>query len=100
MDDPDWSTLFHVLADERRRELLVGLVKAGRLSVQAGPLGGADGRLRTRDVHVHLPKLDEAGYAEWDSEAGELRPGPKFETVQQVLWTLALPSAERVEEVG
>jgi len=27
----------------------------------------------------HLPALEEAGYIEWDREAGTIEPGPNFE---------------------
>lgn len=33
-------------------------------------------RLEIRMIHVHLPKLDDAGVVEWDRETTEVRKGP------------------------
>lgn len=39
--------------------------------------------------HVHLPKLEDSGLIEWDSEAGTVSRGPAFEEVEPVLRLLA-----------
>lgn len=36
-------------------------------------------------VHNHLPKLEEAGYIEWDREAGEVSKGPRYEEIEPLL---------------
>lgn len=41
-----------------------------------------DVSLFTRDVyHVHLPKLEAAGYIEWDRENDLIRRGPHFREI-------------------
>lgn len=35
--------------------------------------------------HNHLPKLEEAGYIEWNRDAWEVGPGPRFEEVEPVI---------------
>ena len=36
-------------------------------------------------VHCHLPKLEEAGYIEWDQKTGEISRGPSFEEIEPLL---------------
>lgn len=35
--------------------------------------------------HIHLPKLEQAGFIEWDREANVIRTGPQFEETQPLL---------------
>ncbi|MDG5777483.1 hypothetical protein VB773_04205 [Haloarculaceae archaeon H-GB2-1] len=35
--------------------------------------------------HVHLPKLADMGFVEWDDETGEVRCGPRFDLLEPVL---------------
>lgn len=35
--------------------------------------------------HKHLPKLEEAGYIEWDRETGDISTGPKFDEIEPLL---------------
>ena len=44
--------------------------------------------LRAAMHHVHLPKLEERGFVEWDQDANELTKGPKFEDVAPLLEVL------------
>lgn len=36
-------------------------------------------------VHNHLPKLEEAGYIEWDRDTGEISRGPRFDEIEPIL---------------
>jgi hypothetical protein len=42
--------------------------------------------------HVHLPKLESAGYVSWEPETGTVSRGPSFNSVGDVLQ--ALPDGE------
>jgi hypothetical protein len=39
--------------------------------------------------HVHLPKLVEAGYIDWDEEARTIGKGPEFEEIAPLLRLMA-----------
>lgn len=39
--------------------------------------------------HVHLPKLADSGFIEWDREYDVIRKGPRFEEIAPVLELLA-----------
>jgi len=41
--------------------------------------------LTTELYHVHLPRLAEAGYIDWDREAATIRRGPKFDEIAPLL---------------
>jgi len=40
---------------------------------------GTRGEVADELRETHLPALEEAGYIEWDREAGTIAPGPNFE---------------------
>ena len=35
--------------------------------------------------HQHLPKLEDAGYIEWDRESGKISKGPRFDEIEPIL---------------
>jgi len=37
------------------------------------------------ETHTHLPKLQDAGFIEWDRTANAIRPGPQFDEIKPVL---------------
>lgn len=39
--------------------------------------------------HVHLPKLEDAGFITWDRDANEVSTGPNFEEIRPLLELLA-----------
>lgn len=113
----DTSALFELLAAERRRQVLFLLCGADSVQVPEGlhtrggirarqsqsrgspspspPLQNAPSadqsldRLDMELSHVHLPKLEDSGLVEWDSEAGTVFRGPAFEEAEPVLRLLA-----------
>lgn len=59
-------------------------------------IGGGDNdadrrRHRTRIglYHLHLPKLDDAGIADWDRDLGVVRAGARFDAATAILSTWA-----------
>ncbi len=46
----------------------------------------------------HLPALEEAGYIEWDREAGTIAPGPNFEEAEAHVADLPDPHGEPADD--
>lgn len=98
----DTDVLFEMLANERRRRLLVDLLERPQLPETVHAPGsalvaGALGRAHVELYHVHLPKLESSGLVRWDRAADEVTAGPQFERTRPVLELLtehagALPS--------
>lgn len=82
---------FDALGNRHRRRVLFHLLAAadsGEGSVDVDGIAAEDdGRHRCAISlrHVHLPKLESAGYVSWDAEEGVVRPGPDFEEVAPVV---------------
>lgn len=92
---PRLDEAFDALRNVHRRRLLLNL-RHGRVS----RLGGAtrvvaDGgdndpeRLEVELFHLHLPKLERAGYVTWDRESGAIDAGPQFDEIEPLLELLA-----------
>ena len=101
------DTLFDALADEYRRQVLTDLLDrtSRRVSSPSGvswEIAEADEVLLRRHLtssreiseadeellrahHVHLPKLDDYGFVEWDRETNVVARGPRFEEVRPLL---------------
>ncbi|MFC7202767.1 ArsR family transcriptional regulator [Haloferax namakaokahaiae] len=84
---------FSCLANGYRRQIL--------LAVLLGPTEGIDWmvrdlngsrkhpqQLRTELYHIHLPKLDTAGYIYWNRETWALERGPRFHEIEPMLQLL------------
>ncbi|SNR31802.1 hypothetical protein [Halorubrum vacuolatum] len=69
-----------VPVDERTIRILAGIYEGtvaeeSDLSTRGTSPAEVEAELR----EIHLPKLDAAGYIEWDPESGEIEKGPRFE---------------------
>lgn len=88
---PSLDTIFDALADEHRRRLLVTLLERDpedeNLRVPEDVASGdADHEsFEIQLIHVHLPKLDDWGFVDWNRRTDEVRRGPRFGEVRQVL---------------
>lgn len=104
----DSSTLFSLLAEDRRRRLLFTLCSTESISIPGGLLtrGGTQVRqdggptasrldqeslqqLHGKLYHSDLPKLEDAHLIEWDQENGAVSRGPEFDEVEPALRLLA-----------
>lgn len=47
---------------------------------------------------THLPALEEAGYIEWDREAGTIAPGPNFEEAAAHVADLPSPDGKPADD--
>lgn len=79
-----------VLANRHRRHLLVALNDQNPQTEVGTPDGvEVDGErltaLRLEMRHNHLPRLEDAGYIEWDQDLHVVTKGPAFDQIRPVL---------------
>lgn len=85
-----FDEIVDALADVQRRKLLLALLEhnpqddAPVLVVDSDRDADAVERLVTMN-HVHLPKLADLGFIEWDSERHEVKKGPNFDEIRPLL---------------
>ena len=78
------------LANVQRRKLLVALLAHNPQDDSPVVVADSEGegsaveQLVTMD-HVHLPKLAEYGFIDWDKEAHQVEKGPKFDEIRPLL---------------
>ena len=75
--------IMEVLSKQQRRVILYRLKRDDRLQ----PLLGSDA-LHSANIelyHVHLPKLEAAGYIRWNRETREVMKGPQYDEVETFL---------------
>lgn len=90
---PD-SRVFEALANPYRRQLLFALFESNpqdddafdplHLLKQREPIDDLDAT-RVTLHHVHLPKLVDRGFIEWDRESGEISKGPNWDEIAPLL---------------
>lgn len=54
--------------------------------------------LTAKLCHIHLPKLAEAGYIEWERETQTIRRKPKFDTVAPLVELVDDQQTELLQE--
>lgn len=82
---PHLDSVLEALSKRPRRLVLTGLLD-GPLSVGEAAAETDDPEtMEIRLRHVHLPKLEEYGYVEWDPDAGLIRRGPSYPEAEPVL---------------
>lgn len=89
----NFDELLDALASVQRRRLLVALLVHNPQD-EAPPSVAEEGKAAeverlVKMEHVHLPKLDEYGFIDWDREANEVNKGERFEEVRPLLELLA-----------
>jgi predicted transcriptional regulator len=89
-----FDDMVDALGDIQRRKLLIALLDHNPQDdspvVIAGSEGEADAVERLVSMqHVHLPKLNEYGFIEWNEETHEVMKGPKFDEIRPLLELLA-----------
>ena len=77
-----------------RRNVVAGVADDAVATVtDLQPRGRAD-EIEAALRETHLPALEEAGYIEWDREAGTIEPGPNFEEAASHVADLPMPDVE------
>jgi predicted transcriptional regulator len=84
----DLDQLFRILSSHHRRFILL-LVKHGAVEtktdiVEWGEKSDTD-LDETSLVHSHLPKLDDAGYIDWNRTTGDISKGTDFDEIESFL---------------
>ena len=84
--------MFDVLRNPYRRRLLVALLDHNPQE-EDDPQIPADVSMADDDLdllqvqmqHVHLPKLVQIGFVEWDEDANTVSKGPRFDEIRPLL---------------
>lgn len=82
------SDQLYILSDRDRRQVLFTLLTAEsgeEVDLPAVEREESDASMH----HVHLPKLADAGFVDWDRETDAVARGPAFDEVTPLLETLA-----------
>ncbi|MFD1647637.1 DUF7344 domain-containing protein [Haloarchaeobius litoreus] len=90
------DSMLDALANRYRRRVLVALLDHNPQD-DDDPQVPDDVRLEDEGLeqlmiqmrHVHLPKLAESGFIEWDQETNTIRMGPQFEEIRPLLELMA-----------
>jgi hypothetical protein len=91
------------LSNPERRELLVALADESEESkileyLQAEHDGSVDSEFEIMTHSVHLPKLDQYGFIDWDRENDTVETGPRFDDIEPLLDMLR-PHEETLQRV-
>ncbi|WP_205628434.1 DUF7344 domain-containing protein [Haloprofundus marisrubri] len=93
---PAMDTMLDILANRYRRRVLVALLDHNpqdddetQIPDDAAPDDEDPEELLLQMRHVHLPKLEEAGFIEWDQETNSVTKGPQFEEIRPLLELMA-----------
>lgn len=83
-----FDEMLAAVADTHRRTLLLALLEEN--PQDESPVGNDDSdddavEQLTQMRYVHLPKLVEYGFINWDKEASEVTKGPNFEEIRPLL---------------
>lgn len=81
---PELDRVFEQLSHRDRRSVLL-LLKRDRIETVEEALAREERRSEIELTHVHLPKLAESGYIEWDRDRGALSKGPRFDEIEPLL---------------
>ncbi len=89
-DAVSFDDMVDALAHVQRRKLLVALLEENPQdetpTVVADSKEDSDAVERLVSMHhVHLPKLADYGFIEWDREAHEVMKGPNFDEIRPLL---------------
>ena len=82
---PEVNRIFDILSKTLRRQALFA-IRDGIVDNDADLLmrnSKKEEEVRLR--HNHLPKLEQAGYIEWDQDTGSISEGPNFDEIKPIL---------------
>lgn len=85
------DTLFDALANEQRRRILFALAERNLrddspIYIDAPPDSTVDGETAViAQYHVHLPKLDDRDFVDWEPGSNTIEAGNRFEEIAPTL---------------
>jgi hypothetical protein len=93
--------MLNVLSDVQRRKLLIALLEHNPQDDRPAVIAAVD---TERDIaerqlnmqHIHLPKLADYGFIEWDRASHEVMKGRNFDEIRPLLELLAAHENELV----
>jgi predicted transcriptional regulator len=83
--------ILRVLSEVHRRRLLVALLEHNPqedsviIPEDAHKGVRAPESLQSELYHMHLPRLEEAGFIDWDRDTHEVVKGPRFDEIRPLL---------------
>ncbi|MFC6726534.1 hypothetical protein ACFQE1_19630 [Halobium palmae] len=84
--------MLRTLSESYRRRILREMADRSREDrfepetfVPTGTDGDERRSLQTELLHIHLPKLDDGEFVDWNRDAGEIRRGRNFDEIVRVL---------------
>lgn len=84
---PEIDQILEIMANRHRR-LILQLLKQGAVETTNDVMvrgKSASDESELALTHNHLPKLDDAGYIEWNRDTGEISRGPRFDEISPLL---------------
>jgi len=98
---PRMDEMFATLADRERRRVLLALLEHNPQPevIGVGSDDFGDDRRLLQLTHAHLPKLEAAGYIEWDRDAHEVVKGPSFDEIRPLLELLDASEADLPDDL-
>ncbi len=90
MIEDTWQTIFSILENEHRRRVLATLLEHESrddeiyVSETVYTQGEELDVLQAKLIHIHLPKLEAAGYIRWQKEDHRITKGPKFDEISAI----------------
>ncbi|PCR92410.1 hypothetical protein [Natrinema ejinorense] len=89
--DQIYDSLFEALANEHRRRILFELIDQNSQNETPVHIDAPPDRTDTRQAsdiewyYVHLPKLDDYGFIDWNRHTSAVEPGDRFADIRPVL---------------
>ncbi len=88
--NPSFDVMLSALSNVQRRTLLVTLLDHNsRNDSSVGITDDEPERTAVKRIvamnHVHLPKLADYGFIEWDRKSEEVRRGPAFDAIRPLV---------------
>jgi len=94
LTEPSFDRMFDALGHHYRRHLLSAIEETStrdgdKLFLEELTLGTDDAeQFTTQLVHVHLPKLAEIGYIQWDRERNAVTRGENYDEITPLVMLL------------